>query len=74
VFQAMLRENPLRAYEHIRAHSSWHASIRCAGSKMMRRRSRTVLQTMQQRAARFNVEKIEQQDLARTGGAPDTEG
>jgi len=30
-----------------------------------------VLQTMQQRAARFNVEKIKQQDLARSGGAPD---
>lgn len=32
-----------------------------------------VLQTMQQRAARFNVEKIKQQDLARSGGVPDAE-
>ena len=33
-----------------------------------------VLKTMKERAARFNVEKIKQQDLARTGGAPDSEG
>ena len=32
-----------------------------------------VLQTMHDRAARFNVEKIKQQDLARSGGAPDPE-
>ena len=32
-----------------------------------------VLRTMRDRAARFNVEKIRQQDLARSGGAPDTE-
>lgn len=32
-----------------------------------------VLRTMQQRAARFNVEKIKQQDLAKSGGAPDAE-
>jgi len=30
-----------------------------------------VLQTMSERAARFNVDKIKQQDLARSGGAPD---
>ena len=32
-----------------------------------------VLTTMQQRASRFNVEKVKQQDLARMGGAPDAE-
>jgi ParB family transcriptional regulator, chromosome partitioning protein len=32
-----------------------------------------VLKTMRERAARFNVDKIKQQDLARSGGAPDTE-
>ena len=30
-----------------------------------------VLQTMRERAAKFNVEKIKQQDLASAGGAPD---
>lgn len=30
-----------------------------------------VLETMRERAARFNVDKIKQQDLARSGGAPD---
>ncbi len=32
-----------------------------------------VLKTMSERAARFNVEKVNQQDLARSGGPPDTE-
>jgi ParB family chromosome partitioning protein len=32
-----------------------------------------VLKTMRERAGRFNVEKIKQQDLARSGGAPDAE-
>jgi ParB family transcriptional regulator, chromosome partitioning protein len=32
-----------------------------------------VLQTMLERATRFNVDKIKQQDLARSGGAPDSE-
>lgn len=32
-----------------------------------------VLKTMRERAARFNVEKIKPQDLARSGGAPDGE-
>ncbi|HEY5808528.1 MAG TPA: ParB N-terminal domain-containing protein [Povalibacter sp.] len=32
-----------------------------------------VLKTMRERAAKFNVEKIKQQDLARSGGAADTE-
>lgn len=32
-----------------------------------------VLETMRERAARFNVEKVKQQDLARSGGAPDSE-
>src|SRR5688572_8594432 len=32
-----------------------------------------VLKTMRERAAKFNVEKIKQQDLARSGGAPDAE-
>ncbi|HMN47441.1 MAG TPA: ParB N-terminal domain-containing protein [Povalibacter sp.] len=32
-----------------------------------------VLRTMRERAARFNVDKIRQQDLARSGGAPDSE-
>ena len=32
-----------------------------------------VLKTMKERLAKFNVDKINQQDLARTGGAPDTE-
>ncbi|HEY6643996.1 ParB N-terminal domain-containing protein [Povalibacter sp.] len=32
-----------------------------------------VLKTMRERAARFNVDKIKQQDLARSGGAPDSE-
>jgi hypothetical protein len=30
-----------------------------------------VLKTMRDRAARFNVEKIKQSDLASAGGAPD---
>lgn len=30
-----------------------------------------VLKTMRERAAKFNVEKIRQEDLAATGGAPD---
>ncbi len=33
-----------------------------------------VLKTMRERAAKFNVEKIRQQDLARSGGVPDSEG
>ena len=33
-----------------------------------------VLETMKTRAARFNVEKVRQEDLARSGGAPDEEG
>ncbi|MFL6575485.1 MAG: ParB N-terminal domain-containing protein [Povalibacter sp.] len=33
-----------------------------------------VLKTMTERASRFNVDKIKQQDLARSGGAPDSEG
>jgi ParB family chromosome partitioning protein len=33
-----------------------------------------VLETMKTRAARFNIEKVRQEDLARTGGAPDDEG
>lgn len=33
-----------------------------------------VLKTMRERAGKFNVEKIKQQDLARSGGAPDSEG
>jgi len=32
-----------------------------------------VLKTMSERAARFNVEKVNQQDLARSGGPPDSE-
>jgi len=32
-----------------------------------------VLQTMKERAAKFNVEKVRQEDLARAGGAPDEE-
>jgi ParB family chromosome partitioning protein len=32
-----------------------------------------VLKTMKERLARFNVEKVNQQDLAKAGGAPDTE-
>lgn len=32
-----------------------------------------VLETMKERLAKFNVEKVKQQDLARAGGAPDTE-
>ncbi|HKE97179.1 MAG TPA: ParB N-terminal domain-containing protein, partial [Povalibacter sp.] len=32
-----------------------------------------VLKTMRDRAAKFNVEKVNQQDLARSGGAPDGE-
>jgi ParB family chromosome partitioning protein len=32
-----------------------------------------VLKTMRERAAKFNVEKIKQQDLARSGGASDSE-
>jgi ParB family chromosome partitioning protein len=30
-----------------------------------------VLKTMRERAAKFNVEKIKPQDVARSGGAPD---
>jgi ParB family chromosome partitioning protein len=33
-----------------------------------------VLKTMRERAAKFNVEKVKPQDVARSGGAPDTEG
>jgi ParB family chromosome partitioning protein len=33
-----------------------------------------VLKTMRERAAKFNVEKIKQEDLASTGGAPDDAG
>ena len=33
-----------------------------------------VLKTMRERAGKFNVEKIKQQDLARSGGAPDSDG
>jgi ParB family chromosome partitioning protein len=33
-----------------------------------------VMKTMRERAAKFNVEKIKQQDLAGSGGAPDDEG
>ena len=32
-----------------------------------------VLKTMRERVAKFNVEKVKQQDLARSGGAPDSE-
>jgi ParB family chromosome partitioning protein len=32
-----------------------------------------VLKTMRERAAKFNVEKVKPQDLARSGGAPDAE-
>lgn len=32
-----------------------------------------VLRTMKERLAKFNVDKVNQQDLAKTGGAPDTE-
>jgi ParB family chromosome partitioning protein len=32
-----------------------------------------VLKTMKERLAKFNVDKVNQQDLAKTGGAPDTE-
>jgi ParB family chromosome partitioning protein len=32
-----------------------------------------VLETMRERAAKFNVEKVKQEDLARAGGAPDEE-
>lgn len=32
-----------------------------------------VLKTMKERLAKFNVDKINQQDIAKTGGAPDTE-
>ena len=30
-----------------------------------------VLKTMRERAAKFNVEKVKQEDLVATGGAPD---
>jgi hypothetical protein len=30
-----------------------------------------VLKTMRERAARFNVDKVKPQDLARSGGPPD---
>ena len=33
-----------------------------------------VLKTMRERAAKFNVEKVKPQDLARSGGVPDAEG
>ena len=33
-----------------------------------------VLKTMRERAAKFNVEKVKPQDIARSGGAPDAEG
>jgi ParB family chromosome partitioning protein len=33
-----------------------------------------VLKTMRERAAKFNVEKVKPQDLARSGGAPDADG
>jgi ParB family transcriptional regulator, chromosome partitioning protein len=32
-----------------------------------------VLKTMRERAAKFNVEKVKPQDIARSGGAPDAE-
>jgi ParB family chromosome partitioning protein len=32
-----------------------------------------VLKGMRDKAARFNVEKVNQQDIARTGGAPEAE-
>jgi len=32
-----------------------------------------VLKSMRERAARFNVEKVKQQDLAKTGGVPEAE-
>ncbi len=32
-----------------------------------------VLKTMKERLAKFNVDKVNQQDLAKTGGAPDSE-
>jgi ParB family chromosome partitioning protein len=32
-----------------------------------------VLKTMKERLARFNVDKVNQQDLAKTGGVTDTE-
>ena len=32
-----------------------------------------VLKTMRERAAKFNTERIKQEDLASAGGAPDTE-
>ena len=32
-----------------------------------------VLRTMKERLAKFNVDKVNQQDLAKAGGAPDTE-
>jgi ParB family chromosome partitioning protein len=34
----------------------------------------SVLETMRDRASRFNVDKVRQEDLAKSGGAPDTEG
>jgi ParB family chromosome partitioning protein len=34
----------------------------------------SVIAQMSQRAAKFNVEKVKQEDLARAGGAPDEEG
>ena len=33
-----------------------------------------VLKTMRERAAKFNADKIRQEDLAVAGGAPDDEG
>jgi ParB family transcriptional regulator, chromosome partitioning protein len=33
-----------------------------------------VMKTMKERLAKFNVDKVNQQDLAKTGGAPDAEG
>ena len=32
-----------------------------------------VLDTMRTRAAKFNIEKVKQEDVARAGGAPDEE-
>jgi ParB family chromosome partitioning protein len=32
-----------------------------------------VLETMRERAAKFGVDKVKQEDLARAGGAPDEE-
>jgi ParB family chromosome partitioning protein len=36
--------------------------------------AREVIAQMSQRVAKFNVERVKQEDLARMGGAPDDEG